>query len=111
MATAIPKIKRQRNYKPSLTAIAKVGLRLDDWFGDGIRIEKVRNPNAARKAALDLVYKNQLPLDESIILDEYAATAIPLIKKDRARKIPFLLKDGTLTPEDMGIDIRFWSFR
>ena len=36
----------------TLTDIAKLGLFLDDPYGDGIRLAKVRNPNAGRSAAI-----------------------------------------------------------
>lgn len=55
-----------------LVMIAAIGLYLDDPYGDGIRLEKIRNPSAARQAALDLVYNRQLVLGgEELIRSAY----------------------------------------
>ena len=58
---------------------AKVALWLDDPYGDGIRLEAIRNPSPARAAALDLVKTGQHTLlgDEQRYIEagrQYLAT-------------------------------------
>ena len=47
----------------TLIDVAKLGLYADDPYGDGIRLEHVRNPSAGRLDAITLIYENQFPID------------------------------------------------
>jgi len=55
----------------TLTDIAKLGLFLDDPYGDGIRLAKVRNPNAGRSAAIAELKGEPLLDGERFIRAEY----------------------------------------
>jgi len=60
-------------YKGELTLleIAEMGLGLDDPYGDGIRLQIVREPSVGRQDALNLVHNGQYPLDHTAILEQY----------------------------------------
>ena len=47
----------------SLLEVAQLGLYHDDPYGDGIRLDIVRNPPLHRQMAIELVYHGQLPID------------------------------------------------
>ena len=70
-------LKPASEYSPktlTLTDIAELGLWYDDPYGDGIRLDYVRNPGPARQAALALVYKGQYDLfGEQLIRAHYEA--------------------------------------
>jgi len=56
----------------NILEVARIGLWLEDPYGDGIRLEAIRNPSEARVAAEDLIYNNQLTLGgEELIRNEY----------------------------------------
>jgi hypothetical protein len=56
----------------TLLDIATLGLWNDDPYGDGIRLESIREPSPARVAALKLVHEGQSDLfGEKLIRDEY----------------------------------------
>ena len=54
-----------------IMTLARLGVWLDDPYGDGIRLQAIRNPSLGREAALSLLY-GQPTLDfERVIRDEY----------------------------------------
>jgi hypothetical protein len=54
-----------------ILTLARLGVWLDDPYGDGIRLEAIRNPSLGREAALSLLH-GQPTLDfERVIRDEY----------------------------------------
>lgn len=62
--------------------IIKIGLWLDDPYGDGIRLEAIRKPRMARIVALN--YKEELANDRvvNLIMEDYA----PRVKAAMADK-------------------------
>ncbi len=58
----------------TVTDIAKLGLYLDDPFGDGGRLTKVAKPNEGRLAALAEVRGEPVLGGEALIRAEYEAT-------------------------------------
>lgn len=74
--------------KLTLEDIARLGLWLDDPYGDGIRLERIRNPNPGRMAALDYVNNGHLT--------QPAECAIRLEYEDRVQDDKNWRKDGTL---------------
>jgi len=54
----------------SLLDIAWIGLYLDDPYGDGIRLQRVREPSDGRLAAIDLVYNAQHSIGADILIRE-----------------------------------------
>jgi hypothetical protein len=52
----------------SLLDIAWIGLYLDDPYGDGIRLQRVREPSDGRLAAIDLVYDAQHGIGAEILI-------------------------------------------
>jgi hypothetical protein len=52
----------------SLLDIAWIGLYLDDPYGDGIRLQRVREPSDGRLAAIDLVYNAQHSIGADILI-------------------------------------------
>jgi hypothetical protein len=51
--------------------LARLGVWLDDPYGDGIRLQAIRNPSPGREAALNLL-RGYPTLDfERVIRDEY----------------------------------------
>ena len=61
----------------TLEDIARLGLWLDDPHGDGIRLERIRNPNPGRLAALDYVNNGHLTQSgECAIRYEYEARVL-----------------------------------
>jgi hypothetical protein len=55
----------------TLEDIARIGLFLDDPYGDGIRMPAVRNPSVGRQAALELLNGTPTLFAEQEIRDEY----------------------------------------
>lgn len=55
-----------------LLAIAKLGVWMDDPYGDGIRLTRVRIPSSGRMAALELIRGTPMLGGEELILAEYA---------------------------------------
>ena len=54
-----------------ILTLARLGVWLDDPYGDGIRLQAIRNPSRGREAALSLLH-GQPTLDfERVIRDEY----------------------------------------
>jgi hypothetical protein len=54
-----------------IMTLARLGVWLDDPYGDGIRLQAIRNPSLGREAALSLL-DGQPTLDfERVIRDEY----------------------------------------
>jgi hypothetical protein len=54
-----------------LLSIAKLGVWLDDPYGDGIRLTRVRIPSPGRIAALELIRGAPLLGSEELIRNEY----------------------------------------
>ena len=55
-----------------LVTLAKLGVWLDDPYGDGIRLARVRDPSQGRVAALELIRGTPVLGGEELILNEYA---------------------------------------
>jgi len=55
-----------------LVTLAKLGVWLDDPYGDGIRLRAVREPSQGRVAALELIKGTPVLGGEELILNEYA---------------------------------------
>jgi len=55
-----------------LLTLAKLGVWLDDPYGDGIRLAKIRIPSPGRMAALELIKGTPVLGCEELILNEYA---------------------------------------
>jgi hypothetical protein len=54
-----------------ILTLARLGVWLDDPYGDGDRLQAIRNPSLGREAALSLLH-GQPTLDfERVIRDEY----------------------------------------
>jgi hypothetical protein len=54
-----------------IMTLARLGVWLDDPYGDGVRLQAIRNPSLGREAALSLLH-GQPTLDfERVIRDEY----------------------------------------
>jgi hypothetical protein len=58
----------------SLHDIARIGVYLDDPYGDGIRLEKIRNPSDGRVAALCEIRGEPMLDGEDLIRAEYEST-------------------------------------
>lgn len=58
----------------TLTDIARLGLWCDDPYGDGIRLDQVRNPSAARLAAIAEVAGEPMLASEELIRRQYEST-------------------------------------
>ena len=54
-----------------LLTLAKLGVWLDDPYGDGIRLSRVRNPSPGRSAALWLINGSPVLGCEEMIRNEY----------------------------------------
>lgn len=75
--------KRLHKRDLDLTLIAKIGLWLDDPYGDGIRLLHIREPNEARRAAIDFVQTGQLGFfDEKAIRAQYEERVLGVFNKD-----------------------------
>ena len=61
--------------KLTITDIAKLGLYLDDPFGDGIRLKAVREPDEGRLAAIALIKCEPILGGEEMISAKYEAIA------------------------------------
>lgn len=57
--------------------IARAGLWADDPYGDGIRLETVREPRPARLAAQRVLENDAQFWDEELVREEY----LPILKK------------------------------
>ena len=57
--------------KLDLLQIAILGEWLDDPYGDGIRLERIRNPSPARQAALDFIRGEPQLGGEALIREQY----------------------------------------
>lgn len=57
--------------------LAKAGLFIDDPYGDGIRLESIREPSEARQAALRIVNNEAQFHDVELVREEY----IPKLRK------------------------------
>lgn len=60
-----------RRNKLTVLELAILGVWLDDPYGDGIRLEKIRHPSPARQTALTIIHKKQYPLYTQEFYDEY----------------------------------------
>lgn len=64
----------------TLLDIARIGLFLDDPYGDGIRLERVREPSDGRQLAMKVVYDGMSFCDgaigDKIIRKEYEARVL-----------------------------------
>jgi len=83
-----------------LTLIAKIGLWLDDPYGDGIRLESIRQPNDGRHAALAQRGGSPNLGGEREIRKEYESKVRELVKLEKRRKNPELLMQKVLTVEE-----------
>jgi hypothetical protein len=89
---------------------AKAFLYIADPYGDGIRLEHIRNPSPAYRAAQDLVYEGQHTLD-----------GLELMKQERGSQIAILLcspswvsemvRNTDLTRADVKVLKRFVGIR
>ena len=59
----------------TLTDIARIGIIMDDPWGDGIRLEQIRNPSPARMAALAEVRGEPFLDGETLIREAYESVA------------------------------------
>ncbi len=55
----------------SLLQLAKLGVWLDDPYGDGFRLESIRKPSIGRLAAMALIRGEPILGGEDLIRDEY----------------------------------------
>jgi hypothetical protein len=55
----------------NIKQIALAGLFADDPYGDGIRLESVREPREARRAAMRILDNNAQFWDEKVVREEY----------------------------------------
>lgn len=62
-------------HKLDLLTLARLGVWLDDPYGDGIRLLSVREPNPARQAALSLI-KGEPVLDHERLIREAYETRV-----------------------------------
>jgi hypothetical protein len=70
--------------------IARLALYVDDPYGDGIRLEHIRNPSEAHLAALRILNNDAQFWDEELVREEY----LPRIEK-------YTNKDGRLAASVM----------
>jgi hypothetical protein len=81
-------------------ALAKVFLFIDDPYGDGIRLDHVRNPSAARLAALDLVRDGQESIgDVDLMLAEHGEEILYTLTSKLA--LSSLLRNTSLTDAEV----------
>ena len=89
--------------------LAKIGLRLDDWYGDGYRLERIRNPNHGRIAAMRMVDGEPEFWDEAAILKEYRNTVAKFIAKERKRKRPMATGPNRFLTDDEFAEMLTWK--
>ncbi len=76
----------KRTLQNDINTVAKIGLYLDDPYGDGIRLIAIREPDQARLAALQQVAGQPLFCGDVLIMDKYFDRVLEAIKLDRRRK-------------------------
>ena len=74
--------------KNDVMTVAKVGVYLDDPYGDGIRLDSIREPRPARIAALATLKDGINLFDNQLIMDEYLEATYEFLKRDMKRKNP-----------------------
>lgn len=57
----------------NLVTLARLGVWLDDPYGDGIRLQAIREPSVGRHAALRLIQGAPVLDGERLIREEYEA--------------------------------------
>ena len=75
---------------------AKVGLYLDDPYGDGCRLDEIRNPNEGRQAAIRIIDGEPEFWDDDLVEKEYGDKVRILIRMERRRKRPWLIHQNVL---------------
>lgn len=71
-----------------VSLVARVGVYLDDPYGDGIRLEAIREPRPARVAAIQTIQTGPDMFDTKLIMDEYLEKVYQFLRKDMKRKHP-----------------------
>lgn len=80
--------------------LAKAYLFVDDPYGDGIRLEHVRNPSPARIAAKDLVYTGQATFDaEAMMIAERGDEIKQALRTKSARAC--MVRNSSLTEAEV----------
>jgi hypothetical protein len=69
----------------TLNEIARVGLYLDDPYGDGIRLDRVRNPSEGRVAARCEVRGEPMLDGEELIRAEYESIVREVLHRHNGR--------------------------
>jgi len=82
--------------------IGKIGLWLEDPYGDGCRLDVVRFPSEWREAAKRLVFSNEPEFwDEELVQDNYGPMVKDFIKKEKRRKRPILVQQDVFTDDEL----------
>lgn len=81
-------------------ALAKAFLFVDDPYGDGIRLNHVRNPSPARRAALELVASGQTSFNaEALMLAERGGEIFLAMSRKAGRED--MIRNGGLTEAEI----------
>jgi len=88
---------------------AKAFLYIADPYGDGIRLDHIRNPSPAYRAAEDLVFDGQHTLDGLELMKQERGVAITALLHS-PYSVSTMVRNSDLTREDVKALKRFTRF-